>query len=62
MIAIQAAPVIPTHPNLVETVALLEDPGLRAKDRTTLKRVLHDTVRLVKKKDGNTYPDHSKSG
>ena len=47
------SPAIPAHPNLVEVVALLEDPGIRAKDRNNLRRVLHDTVHLVKKKDGS---------
>ena len=54
MTAVQPSPVIPAHPNLVEVVALLEDPGLRGKDRTLLKRVLHDTVHLVKKQDDRT--------
>jgi hypothetical protein len=42
---------IPARPNLVETAALLEEPRLTASQRGTLKRVLHDTVRLVKKQD-----------
>jgi hypothetical protein len=48
-------PVIPAHPNIVEVVALLEDPGLRASQRTALKRVLHDTVHLVRKQDGTVH-------
>lgn len=52
MTAVQPTPVIPAHPNIVELVTLLEDPGLQAKERTSLQRVLHDTVRLVKKRDG----------
>jgi len=52
MTAVQPTPVIPAHPNLVEVVALLEDPGLRHRDRAALRRVLHDTVHLVKKQDG----------
>ena len=56
MTAVPATPVVPDHPNIVETVTLLEDPGLQAKERTALKRVLHDTVRLVRKKrDGKVY-------
>ena len=52
MIAVQPSPVIPDHPNIVEMVALLEDPGLLAKERAALQRELHDTVHLVKKRDG----------
>lgn len=52
MTALQPVPMVPAHPNLVEVVALLEDPGLRHKDRNTLRRVLHDTVHLVRKQDG----------
>jgi len=42
---------IPARPNLVETAVLLEDPRLTASQRVTLKRVLSDTTRLVKKQD-----------
>jgi len=52
MTNLQSPPVIPAHPNIVEMVALLEDPQLRTKERTQLKRVLHDTVHLVRKQDG----------
>ena len=56
MTAIHSTPVIPDHPNIVEMVTLLEDPGLQAKERTALKRVLHDTVRLVRRRtDGEVY-------
>jgi len=52
MTAVQPTPVIPVHPNIVEMAALLEDPHLREPERLALKRVLHDTVHLVKKRDG----------
>lgn len=55
MTALQPTPVIPAHPNLVEVVALLEDPRLRGKDRVALRRVLHDTVHFVKKRDGHVH-------
>ncbi len=55
MTALQPTPLIPNHPNLVEVVALLEDPRLRGKDRVALRRVLHDTVHLVKKQDGQVH-------
>lgn len=51
MTALQPIPTIPNRPNLVEMVALLEDPRLGARDRSHLRRVLHDTVHLVKKQD-----------
>jgi hypothetical protein len=53
MTAVQLTPVIPAHPNIVEMAALLEDPHLQAPQRTALRRVLHDTVHLVKKQDGS---------
>ena len=53
MTALANPPVIPAHPNIVETVTLLEDPAIRTKDRTALQKVLHDTVHLVKRKDGS---------
>jgi hypothetical protein len=56
MTALQATPVIPPHPNLVEIVALLEDPRLRGKDRVALRRFLHDTVHFVKKQDAHGQP------
>jgi hypothetical protein len=52
MNASQAVLSIPAKPNLVETAVLLEDPRLTASQRGALQRVLHDTVRLVKKQDG----------
>jgi hypothetical protein len=55
MTAVQATPVIPDHPNIVEIVTLLEDPGLQARERTALRQVLHDTVHLVKKRGGKLY-------
>ena len=51
MTTIQTTPVIPAHPNIVEMVALLEEPQLKTKERVELQRVLHDTVHLVKKRD-----------
>jgi hypothetical protein len=51
MNASQPALSIPARPNLVETAVLLEDPRLTASQRVTLKRVLSDTTRLVKKQD-----------
>lgn len=53
MAILETPPVIPAHPNIVEIVALLEDPGIQSKDRDTLQQVLHDTVHLVKERDGS---------
>lgn len=61
MIAVQPSPVIPDHPNMVEMIALLEDPGLEAKERTALRRELHDTVHLVKKQDGKVHVIRAKA-
>ena len=55
MTTLQSMPAIPAHPNLVEVVALLEDPKVRGKERVALQRVLHDTVHLVKKQDGQIH-------
>jgi hypothetical protein len=55
MTALQQTPAIPAHPNIVEMAALLEDPNLLAKDRTSLRRELHDTVHFVKKQDSRTH-------
>ena len=44
---------IPLHPNIVEMAALLEDPTLKASQRNALQRALHETVRIVKKRDGS---------
>ncbi len=51
MSASQPALSIPARPNLVETAVLLEDARLTASQRVTLKKVLSDTTRLVKKQD-----------
>jgi hypothetical protein len=56
MITLQSAPVVPAHPNIVEAVALLEEPRLRTRERSQLKRILHDTVHLVRKQDGTVQP------
>jgi hypothetical protein len=61
MITLQSAPVIPAHPNIVEAVALLEEPRLRIKERMQLKRVLHDTVHLVRKQDGSVHQASSQN-
>ena len=51
MNAMQPTPALPLHPNIVEMAALLESSNLRSQERSALQRVLHDTVRFVKKRD-----------
>lgn len=55
MTALQRSPAIPAHPNIVEMVTLLEDPNLQGAERSELRRELHDTVLLVKKRDGKIH-------
>lgn len=58
MMTLRQSPAIPAHPNIVEMVALLEDPRLHAATRTALRRELHDTVHLVKKRDNRSRAAH----
>lgn len=60
MTSSQTTSMIPAHLNIVEMVALLDDPQLRPKERTELRRILHDTVHFVRKQDSTVLQADTK--